>query len=286
MNRLSGTGVALVTPFNEDKTIDFDGLRSLLTYTGEFVDYFVVMGTTGESATCSQQEKKEVLNFCRQNNPRNLPIVYGIGGNNTAAVIEEIKTTDLNGVTAILSASPYYNKPSQAGIQAHFNAIATASPLPILLYNVPGRTASNMTAATTLALATHDNIIGIKEASGDLKQCKEIATHKPEEFLLISGDDLVTIDIIEMGGAGVISVLANGFPDSFSQSIKVALAGDFVQGRKHLSVFEEVNPLLYEESNPVGIKAVLSLKGICGGDVRLPLLKASDSLNARLSSLL
>ena len=196
MNNLTGTGVALVTPFDPKGSIDFEGLKKLLVFTGEHVDYFVVMGTTGESATCSPSEKKEVLDFCKKNNEKGLPIVYGIGGNNTAAVINEIKNTDLDGVDAILSASPYYNKPSQAGIVAHFTAIADVSTKPIILYNVPGRTASNMSADATLALSKHPNIIGIKEASGNIEQCKTIAAKKEDDFLLISGEDPLTTDII------------------------------------------------------------------------------------------
>ena len=286
MNNLTGTGVALVTPFDPKGSIDFEGLKKLLVFTGEHVDYFVVMGTTGESATCSPSEKKEVLDFCKKNNEKGLPIVYGIGGNNTAAVKNEIKNTDLDGVDAILSASPYYNKPSQAGIVAHFTAIADVSTKPIILYNVPGRTASNMSADTTLALSKHPNIIGIKEASGNIEQCKTIAAKKEDDFLLISGEDPLTTDIIEIGGKGVISVLANGFPEEFSNVINLALAGNFEESRKEMASFNEINPLMYEESNPVGVKTVLSLKGVCGNHVRLPLLKASSELQSRISELL
>lgn len=286
MNNLTGTGVALVTPFDPKGSIDFEGLKKLLVFTGEHVDYFVVMGTTGESATCSPSEKKEVLDFCKKNNEKGLPIVYGIGGNNTAAVINEIKNTDLDGVDAILSASPYYNKPSQAGIVAHFTAIADVSTKPIILYNVPGRTASNMSADATLALSKHPNIIGIKEASGNIEQCKTIAAKKEDDFLLISGEDPLTTDIIEIGGKGVISVLANGFPEEFSKVINLALAGNFEESRKEMASFNEINPLMYEESNPVGVKTVLSLKGVCGNHVRLPLLKASSELQSRISELL
>ncbi len=286
MNNLTGTGVALVTPFDPKGSIDFEGLKKLLVFTGEHVDYFVVMGTTGESATCSPSEKKEVLDFCKKNNEKGLPIVYGIGGNNTAAVINEIKNTDLDGVDAILSASPYYNKPSQAGIVAHFTAIADVSTKPIILYNVPGRTASNMSADATLALSKHPNIIGIKEASGNIEQCKTIAAKKEDDFLLISGEDPLTTDIIEIGGKGVISVLANGFPEEFSNVINLALAGNFEESRKEMASFNEINPLMYEESNPVGVKTVLSLKGVCGNHVRLPLLKASSELQSRISELL
>jgi 4-hydroxy-tetrahydrodipicolinate synthase len=193
MKKLMGTGVALVTPMNEDGSIDFKGLKKLLSHTGKGVDYYVVMGTTGEAAALNKSEKKAVLDFVLKNNKRNLPIVYGIGGNNTQNVLEEIIDTDLSGVTAILSVSPYYNKPSQEGIYHHFMAVANVSPVPVILYNVPGRTSSNLTADTTLRLAQLKNIIGIKEASVNLEQCMKIAKEKPKDFMLISGDDLLTL---------------------------------------------------------------------------------------------
>jgi len=286
MIELKGTGVALVTPFDEVGNLDFEGLKRLLSFTGEHVDYYVVMGTTGESATCSFEEKQEALAFVKENNPKSLPIVYGIGGNNTANVIAEIENTNLDGVTAILSASPYYNKPSQAGIIAHYEAIADASPLPIILYNVPGRTASNMLAETTLALAEHPNIIAMKEASGDLEQCRRIAESKPEDFLLMSGEDMQSPEIIGLGGVGAISVLANGFPETYSLSINQALEGKASESRATMDEMAEINPLMYEESNPVGIKAVLKHKNVCGDLVRLPLLPASNDLNSRLLALL
>ncbi|KYG74200.1 4-hydroxy-tetrahydrodipicolinate synthase [Roseivirga spongicola] len=285
MEKLYGTGVALVTPFTNEGLVDYDGLKRVLDFTALGVDYFVVMGTTGEVATVTRSEKKAVLAFARANNPKNLPIVYGIGGNNTAAVIEEIKDTDLKGVDAILSVSPYYNKPSQRGIVAHFKAIADASPVPVILYNVPGRTMSNMTAETTLELAKHPNIIGMKEASGNLEQCKAIADGKPEDFLLLSGEDLLTDEIIKLGGKGVISVLANGFPEEFSSISKLALNGDFEGAKKITESFKEINPLMYAESNPVGVKEVLRLKEICGNQVRLPLVSASDELKKQIADL-
>ncbi|MBO6495186.1 MAG: 4-hydroxy-tetrahydrodipicolinate synthase [Roseivirga sp.] len=285
MEKLYGTGVALVTPFTNEGLVDYDGLKRVLDFTALGVDYFVVMGTTGEVATVTRSEKKAVLAFARANNPKNLPIVYGIGGNNTAAVIEEIKDTDLKGVDAILSVSPYYNKPSQRGIVAHFKAIADASPVPVILYNVPGRTMSNMTAETTLELAKHPNIIGMKEASGNLEQCKAIADGKPEDFLLLSGEDLLTDEIIKLGGKGVISVLANGFPEEFSNISKLALKGDFEGAKKITESFKEINPLMYAESNPVGVKEVLRLKEICGNQVRLPLVSASDELQKQIADL-
>ena len=282
MEKLFGTGVALVTPFTEEGLVDYNGLKSVLDYTALGVDYYVVLGTTGEVATTTKEEKKAILSFVKANNAKNLPIVYGIGGNNTAAVVEEIKNTDFSGVDALLSVSPYYNKPSQRGIIAHFNMIADASPVPVILYNVPGRTMSNMTAETTLELAQHENIIGIKEASGNLDQCRVIASKKPEGFLLLSGDDLITTEIIEMGGNGVISVLANGFPEEFSKLARLALAGKFAEAKKVSDSFEGINPLMYAESNPVGIKEVLKQKGICGAQVRLPLVTASDQLKQQI----
>ncbi len=285
MNKLKGSGVALVTPFTDFGSIDYPGLKNLLDFTGEHVNYYVVMGTTGEVATCTAEEKAAILKYCKANNSRNLPIVYGIGGNNTQAIINEIKSSDLEGVDAILSVSPYYNKPSQSGLIAHFTAIADASPLPVILYNVPGRTASNMLAETTIELSKHPNIIGVKEASGDLDQCQQIVTSTDDDFLMISGDDLLSDQIIQLGGDGVISVLANGYPKEFCHAIDLALNQEFAKSTEVLSRLGEINPLMYEESNPVGVKEVLRLKGICGNAVRLPLLSASDSLKERIQEL-
>src|SRR6267142_2031476 len=208
MKKFTGTGVALVTPFHQDGSIDFSSLKKLLVHTSAGVDYFVVMGTTGESATLAKEKKKEILQFVIKNNPKKLPLVYGIGGNNTAAVLEEIEYTNFKGISAILSVSPYYNKPSQEGIRRHFKKIADASPLPVILYNVPGRTSSNLTSETTLKLAQNKNIVGIKEASGNLEQGMKIARSKSKDFLLISGDALLTLPLYAIGGVGVISVLA------------------------------------------------------------------------------
>ena len=261
MKALQGTGVALVTPFSIDGSIDFDGLKNLLEFTGEHVDYFVVLGTTGETATCTKNEKAAILSFIKGNNPKRKPIVFGIGGNNTAQVINDIKNTDLDGVTAILSVSPYYNKPSQSGLIAHYTAIANASSLPIILYNVPGRTSSNMLADTTLELAKHKNIAGIKEACGDLNQTGRIASLKTDDFMLISGDDMLTSAMMEQGAIGAISVLANGFPEEYSQITTAGLSKQFEKSIKATQAFEAINPLMYEESNPVGIKEVLRIKG-------------------------
>ncbi len=282
MKKLYGTGVALVTPFDEDKQVDFRGLKKLLTHTAKGVDYYVVMGTTGESATINKEEKKKVLSFVKENNSKKLPIVYGIGGNNTQEIIEAVKETDLRGVDAILSVSPYYNKPSQEGIFRHFKAIADESPVPIILYNVPGRTASNLTSETTLRLAKHPNIIGIKEASGNLEQCMKIVKEKPKAFMLISGDDMLTIPLYSIGAVGVISVLANAFPVIFKKIKEFSFSGNFSKASAEQFKLLEINGPMYEEGNPVGVKHVLKRMNICGNIVRLPLVSASESLQKKI----
>ena len=278
MKTLYGTGVALVTPFDEAGNIDYVSLKKVLVHTAKGVDYFVVQGTTGESVTLTKEEKRKVLAFVIKNNSKKLPIVYGIGGNNTAAVLEEIQDTDFTNVDAILSVSPYYNKPSQEGIVHHFSFVADASPVPVILYNVPGRTSSNLTATTTLRLAKHKNIIGVKEASGNLEQCMKIAKEKPASFMLISGDDLLTLPIYAIGGVGVISVLANAFPIIFRKMKEFAFAGDYARAQKELFKLVDINPPMYEEGNPVGVKQLMHEMGICGPNVRLPLVQASDEL--------
>ncbi|NMM48026.1 4-hydroxy-tetrahydrodipicolinate synthase [Marinigracilibium pacificum] len=278
-DHLKGTGVALVTPMTNQKEVDFEGLGKLLEYTHKRgVDYWVVMGTTGESATLTSKEKAEILSFVKKNNPHKVPIVYGIGGNNTSDVLKEIKETNLLGVSAILSVSPYYNKPSQEGIYQHYCAIADESPVPVILYNVPGRTASNITSETTLRLAKHKNIIGVKEASGDLFQCIRIAKHKPEDFLLISGDDGLTLPIYSIGGVGVISVLANAYPGVFKRMKDAYWNCNFETAQKEVYKLTEVSPLMYVESNPVGVKQALKILGVCDHYVRLPLIEATDEL--------
>lgn len=286
MKKFFGTGVALVTPFNSDGTIDFNSLKKLLAHTAKGVDYFVVMGTTGESATMTKEEKKEVLKFVQNNNPKKLPIVYGIGGNNTAAVLEEIGATNFRGISAILSVSPYYNKPSQEGIYQHFKKVADASPVPVILYNVPGRTSSNLSADTTLRLAQHKNIIGVKEASGNLEQCMKIAKEKPANFLLISGDDLLTVPICSIGGVGVISVLANAFPTIFQKMTEYALAGNHAKAKTEAFKLIDINGPMYEEGNPTGVKYVLSQLKICHPHVRLPLVEPSIKLKTKIEKVL
>jgi 4-hydroxy-tetrahydrodipicolinate synthase len=287
MNKLHGTGVALVTPFTPDFQVDYAAWRRLLDFCIEGgVEYLVINGTTGESPTVNAAEKAELLKVAREHVAGRVPLVYGIGGNDTAATEALLRTTDLHGVTAILSASPAYSKPSQAGLVAHYLRLADASPLPLLLYNVPGRTASNLTAETTLRLAQHPHIIGIKEASGNLEQCLNILARRPKGFLMLSGDDMMTSTLIAHGSEGVISVIANAFPHRFSDMTRLALAGKFAEASKALFEFLPINPLLYEESNPVGVKAVLEDLGVCGCTVRLPLLEASNGLKERIRKVL
>ena len=284
MKKLYGTGVALVTPFLRNGDVDFDSLKKLLDHTAQGVDYYVVMGTTGESATITQEEKSAVLDFVKQNNPRKLPIVFGIGGNNTAEVINQISETDLKGVTALLSVSPYYSKPSQEGIYQHFTMIAAVSPVPIILYNVPGRTGSNISAETTLRLANNENIIGTKEASGNLEQCMRIVRSAPKRFMLISGDDLLTVPIISMGGVGVISVLANAFPTLFSTLTKAAFKSDLKIASEETFKLLDINGLMYQESNPTGIKYVLELMKVCKRYTRLPVVSPSNELEQKIKT--
>ncbi len=284
MKKLYGTGVALVTPFDSDFKIDYKGLKKLLRHTAKGVDYYVVMGTTGESVTLSADEKTQVLKFVIENNEAKLPIVYGVGGNDTEQVCQSIRSANLSGVTALLSVSPYYNKPSQEGIYQHFKKVAVASPIPVILYNVPGRTGSNLTAQTTLRLSEHTNIIGIKEASGNLEQCMNIAKHMPKDFLLISGDDMLTVALYSMGGKGVISVLANAYPTIFKKMKESSFDSNFIKASQELFKLLDINGSMYEEGNPVGLKALLSELGVCSGEVRLPLVKASTGLQKRISS--
>lgn len=283
--KLHGTGVALVTPFDNQGGIDFQALKKLLRHTSKGVDYYVVMGTTGESATLSKEEKKEVLQFVIANNVKKLPIVYGIGGNHTQSVVDEIRSTDLTGVDALLSVSPYYNKPSQEGIYQHFIVVANTSPIPVILYNVPGRTASNLTAETTLRLAKHKNIIGIKEASGSMEQCMKIAKEKAADFLLISGDDMLTLSVYAIGGEGVISVLANAYPMTFKKIKEYVYIGKLNRAQQEQFKLLEINAPMYAEGNPVGLKHLLKTMNIGNGQVRLPLVSASSALQKKIEPL-
>jgi 4-hydroxy-tetrahydrodipicolinate synthase len=279
-----GTGVALVTPFQKDGSLDQTGLTNLVNHCiAGGVEYLVVMGTTGESATLTSDEKAQVLNTVLAVNHNRVPVVYGIGGNNTAQVIHTLQNTKLDGVSAILSVSPYYNKPTQEGIYQHYKALAENSSLPIILYNVPGRTSSNIAAATTLRLAREvENIIAVKEASGDLEQIMEIINHKPDGFEVISGDDNLTFPLIALGAKGVISVSGQGIPGVFTQMVRDALAGNVAEARSaHYRLFAFTR-MLFAEGNPAGIKAALKAQGICEDHVRLPLWKVSTDLHMKI----
>ncbi|UBM58591.1 4-hydroxy-tetrahydrodipicolinate synthase [Marinilongibacter aquaticus] len=280
---LKGVGAALITPFNEDLSIDFDGLKKVIDYvSNEGCDYLVVNGTTGESATTTYAEKDALLNFAKKNNPKNLPIVYGVGGNNTAAVLEHIKNTDFTGVQAILSVCPYYNKPPQAGLIAHFTAIADASPVPVIVYNVPGRTVTSLSVDTILQLAKHPNIIALKDATSSLEQAMMLSNIVPKDFVLLSGDDNLVTPQISIGYQGVISVIANGFPKEFHEMTWAALRGEFEKAATYQRRFLIFDDLLYRESNPVGIKKVCEIRGLCHARLRLPLIEASKGLGDAL----
>jgi len=284
LKKLQGTGIALVTPFNSDKSVDYKSLEKLINHCIDgSVEYLVTLGTTGESVVLTAQEKQEIIDFTAIIIDKRVPLIAGFGGNNTSKVIEEIKSFDLTKVDVLLSSSPNYNKPSQEGIYQHYKAIAESTTIPIILYNVPGRTAKNVTAKTTLRLA-HDfkNIIGIKEASGDLEQCMEIAKHRPEGFLLISGDDNLTLPTMSFGGDGVISVVGQAVPKDFSNMIRKALKGNFKAATPlHFKCMDLTN-LLFEENNPAGIKAALKAINICEEHLRLPNVPVNKDLQSRI----
>lgn len=283
-HRFKGTGVALVTPFQKDGAIDFDGLTRLvkLQIAGG-TDFLVVQGTTGESPVLNQEEKMQVLNHVIEVNQRQLPVVYGLGGNNTAEVCAKLKLLP-SGVDGILSVSPYYSKPLQAGIIAHYKAIASKTELPIILYNVPGRTSSNVSAATTLELAKIPNIVAMKEASGDFDQIMEILKNKPEDFTVLSGDDAITMPLITVGVEGVISVIANALPERFSSLVTRTLNNEMYHSRKeHFELFEIIR-LLFAEGNPGGIKEALVYRDICKNYMRLPLVPVSKTLKDKIHS--
>tara|TARA_R110001592_G_scaffold36893_2_gene123615 strand:- start:7107 stop:7985 length:879 start_codon:yes stop_codon:yes gene_type:complete len=287
MHNFKGTGVAIVTPFKADKIVDYNALEKLVNHLiDNGINYLVVQGTTGESVTLTKQEKAETLAFIIKINNGRLPIVLGIGGNCTQTVVDTLKSTDLTGVDAILSVSPYYNKPTQEGIYQHYKAVSEVSPLPIILYNVPGRTSSNILPATTLRLANDfSNIIAIKEASGNLEQCMTIIQNKPKDFLVISGDDALVLPFMACGGDGVISVIANAFPKGFSNMTKAALNGDFNTAKELHYKHIEIIHYLFVDGNPAGVKAVLKMLNITGDDVRLPLVNISENTLKNLEKL-
>jgi 4-hydroxy-tetrahydrodipicolinate synthase len=284
MKKFKGTGVAIVTPFKNDSSIDFSALGRVVNHVikGQ-VNFIVAMGTTGEASTLTKDEKQAVISYVAEAVDNRVPLVIGIGGNNTQEIINLIREFDLTGVDGILSVAPYYNKPSQRGIFQHFKAIATCSPLPLIIYNVPGRTSVNITSDTCLELAHEcENIVAVKEASGDLAQIMRIIKGKPENFLVISGDDMMTIPIICAGGSGVISVLANAYPAECSELVSLALKNNFKAAREIHFRFMESIELLFADGNPSGIKAFMSLLNLCQNNLRLPLVPVNKNVFSRI----
>ena len=285
-NPFLGTGIAIVTPYNQDGSVDHEALKKIVNFNVENgTNYIVISGTTGESVTITKQEKKEIIKTVKEANANRLPLVLGIGGNNTAAVIEEINATDLSDFAGILSVSPYYSKPTQEGMYQHFKAIAEVCPVPIILYNVPGRTAKNMEPKTVLRLANDfENIVAVKEAGNNLQQYYELLRDKPEDFSVISGDDDLALGVVLAGGAGVISVIGQAFPKEFSKMIQLGLEGKAKESFEiHFKLMEIIN-LIFSENNPAGIKAVLKTLDLCSDKVRLPLVEASSELTEKIES--
>jgi 4-hydroxy-tetrahydrodipicolinate synthase len=283
MQSLTGTGVALITPFKKDYSVDTDALAKIVNYQIEGgIDYLVVLGTTAEAATLSKEEKELVIDTIVNANKGRLPLVLGVGSNNTKEVTDELKTRNLSAFTAILSVSPYYNKPTQEGIYQHFKAIAEVSPLPIIVYNVPGRTASNMLPKTVIRLANDfKNIVAIKEASGDIVQAMNLIQNKPEGFLVISGDDMITLPMVLAGGAGVISVIAQGFTE-FARMVRLSLDRKTDEAYKLHYKYADSIDLIFEQGNPAGIKHLFKELGLCEDTVRLPLVNVDEDLAGRI----
>lgn len=286
MEAFIGTGVALVTPFKEDLSVDTGSLSKLVKdQIANGIDYLVVLGTTAESATLSKDEKELIKAEVIRANAGKLPLVLGVGGNNTAAIVEELKTGNLDGFDAILSVSPYYNKPTQEGIFRHFKAIGEASPLPVILYNVPGRTASNVLPETINRIAREvKNIVGVKEAAGDMVQAMRLISLVPEDFLVISGDDMITLPMTLAGGKGVISVIGQGLPKEFSSMVRAGLEGNVAEAYNlHYRIAPSID-LIFAEGNPAGIKTILAKKGLISNYLRLPLVEATENLQNRIHS--
>lgn len=291
MNKFHGTGVAIITPFKEDRSVDHAALRTLIDHIiNGGVEYIVSLGTTGEAATLTSDEKKAVLDTTVSHVNGRVPLVAGIGGNNTLEVLNDLKKFDSKGFDAVLSVCPYYNRPTQEGIYQHYKTIAEESELPIILYNVPGRTGINMSAETTLRLA-HDfkNVIAMKEASGNFEQFNKIIKNKPEDFLFISGDDPITLPLIAMGAAGVISVIGNALPGIFSTMVRMCLDGKFIEAQPLHHSLTEFTSLCFIDGNPAGVKSALNQLGVCGDQLRLPLVKVSgdteNKIKAQMESL-
>ncbi len=283
-----GTGVAIVTPFNKEKQVDYHALEKLLEHIiSGGVDFVVSMGTTSEAATLTEEEKEKVLSEVLRVIDNRKPVVLGIGGNNTQKVVETLKNTNLDQIAGILSVAPYYNKPNQRGLYEHFSVIAKSSPKPVILYNVPGRTSSNISAETTLKLAHEfDNIVAVKEASGSFKQIMEIVKNKPDGFSVLSGDDALTLPLISIGVEGVISVVANAFPGKFSTMVRQALQGDFIKAKSiHYELIDIINQL-FADGNPAGVKKALSLLNITEDYLRLPLVEVNQNVSEKLFRLI
>lgn len=288
MQQFKGTGVALVTPFNNDLSLDLDGLSRVIEYAIEGgVDYLVILGTTAENATLTKSEKQLVIKKSVEVTAGRVPLMLGMGGNNTSHIIQELKERDLNAFDGILSVSPYYNRPTQAGIYAHYQAISEASPLPIMVYNVPARTGSNLFPETVLKMANDfKNIFGIKEASGDMVQMLRLLQNRTDDLMVVSGDDMLALPTVSAGGGGVISVIGQGIPKEFTSMINQGLKGELSKSYKtHYGIMPLID-LIFSEGNPAGIKALLAQKGICNSAVRLPLVAASEDLNEKIATYL
>jgi len=286
MQSITGTGVALITPFRKDFSVDTEALENIVNFQVENgIDYLVVLGTTAEAATLDKQEKQLVINIIIKANAGRLPLVLGIGGNNTKEITEELRSADLSAFVAILSVSPYYSKPTQEGIYQHFKAVAQASPLPVILYNVPGRTSSNMLPDTVIRLASDfDNIVAIKEAAGDIVQAMRLIQHAPKGFLVISGDDMITLPMVLAGGAGVISVIGEGFPKEFSRMVRLGLEKKADEAYElHYKIADSID-MIFEQGNPAGIKYIFKELGLSEDVVRLPLVSVDANLAARLAA--
>lgn len=287
-NKLKGTGVAIVTPFLSNGKIDFTSLENLVEHIiVNKVDFIVGLGTTSEAVTLTHEEKQLVMKTVIDTTAARVPVVMGLGGNNTQAVINQINETNFTGISAILSVAPYYNKPNQRGLYEHFSAIEKACPVPIILYNVPGRTSSNITAQTVLKLANeHRNVVAVKEASGDLVQVSEIIKNKPEDFLVLSGDDALTLPLMALGADGVISVVANAFPAAFSEMVRLLEKNKFEEARAIHYSFIDIIEQLFADGNPAGVKAAMSILGVCKNNLRLPMVPANKEVYNNLSRLI
>ncbi len=287
-HKLSGVGAAMITPFTSDGQVDYDALARMIDYVIDGgADYIVALGTTAETPTLYLHERAVIAMFITNHIARRVPLVIGVGGNSTSEVLDQLREFDLRGADAILSVTPYYNKPSQEGLYQHFRTVSEHSPLPIILYNIPGRSGVNMTAETTLHIARDfDNVIGIKEASGDIEQMQHIIDSRPDGFLVLSGDDGIAIDLMRRGGDGVISVAVNAFPHCFMRALNPAQAGDFDRAEQEFVPLAEAVKALFTEGNPVGVKCALSIMGIISDRMRLPLVAGSDALREKFRKLI